>query len=214
MTGVLKCGNPGCGGYLSGQWVMSQGTGRKPGRPKAGEPLGPKAEQTPHSIVYACKSCRGCSVRDHYIEPLIYQVVTGRLASPDAVDLLRSKQFDPEEAKRLDDEKQTLYGQIRAAEAEYDDGIIDGRRLAARKDRVAEKLAAIEARQQDSERLRVFDGLPLGTPEVAEAVKRLSGDRLRAVIAVLVEFTVAPVGKGHRVNGERFDPKRVSTRWL
>lgn len=212
LTGVLKCGKPGCGGYLSGQWVMHN-TGGAPGRPKAGETKQPSG-QVAHSITYGCKKCRGVSIRAEYVEPLVYKVVSGRLAAPDAVDLLRSKQFDPEEAKRLDDEKQTLYGQIRAAEAEYDDGVIDGRRLAARKERVAEKLAAIEARQQDSERLRVFDGLPLGTPEVADAVKRLSGDRLRAVISVLVEFTVAPVGKGRRVNGERFDPDRVTTTWL
>jgi DNA invertase Pin-like site-specific DNA recombinase len=212
LTGVLKCGKPGCDGYLSGQWVMHP-TGGAPGRPKAGETKQPSG-QVAHSITYGCKKCRGVSIRAEYVEPLVYKVVSGRLAEPDAVDLLRSKQFDPDEAKRLDDEKQTLYGQIRAAEAEYDEGIIDGRRLAARKERVAEKLGAIEARQQDAERLRVFDGLPLGTPEVADAVKRLSGDRLRAVIGVLVEFTVAPVGKGRRVNGERFDPERVSVDWL
>ena len=45
-------------------------------------------------------------------------------------------------------------------------------------------------------------------------MKRLSGDRLRAVINVLVDFKVAPVGKGRRVNGERFDPDRVTTTWL
>ncbi len=32
LTGVLRCGKPGCGGYLSGMWVM-QPTGGKSGRP-------------------------------------------------------------------------------------------------------------------------------------------------------------------------------------
>jgi hypothetical protein len=128
--------------------------------------------------------------------------------------LLRATTFDADEAKRLDDEKQTLYGRIRAANAEYDDGIIDGRHLAARTERVNEKLAVIEAQLNDSERCRVFEGLPLGTPEVFDAVKRLSPDRLRAVIGVVVEFTVARVGKGGRANGQRFDPERVTTTWL
>ena len=36
-----------------------------------------------------------------------------------------------------------------------------------------------------------------------------SPDRFRAVVTVLMSLTVQPVGKGHRLNGERFDPNRV-----
>ena len=186
LTGVLQCGNPGCGGHLSGQWVM-QSVGARPGRPSAGEVRVPRREQPKraHSIAYQCKRCRRNSIRAHHVEPLVYGVVIGRLAEPDAVDLLRAKQFDPAEAKRLGDELQALYALVRVANDEYDDGIIDGRRLQARKDRVAEKIAAIQRRQQDAERLRVFDGIPLGTPEVDAAIRALSPDRLRAVIDVL-----------------------------
>ncbi|MDT5078133.1 MAG: hypothetical protein QOJ80_2770 [Mycobacterium sp.] len=190
LTGVLACGKEGCGGYLSG---YQSGNGDR---------------------AYRCKECFGVSIRAGFVEPIVYSVVGARLAESDAVDLLRAKQFDPELARKLDDEKQTLYGQIRAANAEYDDGIIDGRRLAARTERVNEKLAVIEAQLNDAERCRVFEDIPLGRPEAADAVKRLSPDRLRAVINVVVEFTVAPVGKGRRVNGERFDPDRVTTTWL
>ena len=56
----------------------------------------------------------------------------------------------------------------------------------------------------------MFDGLPLGQPEVADAVARLSPDRLRAVLAVLLTVTVMPVGKGGRV----FNPERVQVNWL
>lgn len=56
----------------------------------------------------------------------------------------------------------------------------------------------------------MFDGLPLGKPEVAEKVRQLSADRLRAVIDVLVEFVVAPVGKG----GHTFNPERVRVNWV
>ena len=37
-------------------------------------------------------------------------------------------------------------------------------------ERIRDKLAAIERRQQDQERLRVFDGIPLGKPETLAAV--------------------------------------------
>jgi hypothetical protein len=193
LTGVLQCGKPGCSGYLSGQCAKQPHNG-------------PRAR----SVIYACKLCHRVSIRAEHVEPLVHRLVSGRLAMPDAVDLLRAEQFDPEESKRLDDEKQSLYAQIRSAEAEYDDGVIDGRRLAGRIERVKQKLGTIERQRQDQEKLRVFDGLPLGTPEVEDAVQKLSADRFRAVIDVLVTLVVMPVGKG---GGKVFDPDRVDPRW-
>ena len=55
----------------------------------------------------------------------------------------------------------------------------------------------------------MFDGLPLGQPEVADAVARLSPDRLRAVLDVLMTVTVLQVGKRGRV----FNPQRVQVNW-
>lgn len=81
--------------------------------------------------------------------------------------------------------------------------------MTARKERVTEKLDAIDKAQMDQDRLRVFDGLPLGRPEVGEKIRALKPDRLRAVIDVLVEFVVTPVGKG----GHVFNPERVQVNW-
>jgi hypothetical protein len=55
----------------------------------------------------------------------------------------------------------------------------------------------------------VFEGIPLGTPEAADAVKRLSPDCFRAVLDVLLTVTVAPVGK----RGHVFNPERVQVTW-
>lgn len=197
LTGVLGCGKAGCGGYLSGQWVM-QPTGGKSGRPKAGETR-KSSGQVAHSITYACKSCRGCSIRAEHVEPLIYAVVGGRLAQPDAVDLLRADLHDTAEAEKLRGERATLLTRLDEIATERADGLIDGKGYRTMTDRINDRLADIERRQQDQERLRVFDGLPLGTPEVIERVRRLSPDRLRTVIGVLAEFVVAPVGKGGNV---------------
>lgn len=193
LTGVLQCGKPDCGGYLAGNWVMQKQAG------------GPRA----HAITYTCRRCRGVSIRAEHVVPLVYDIVGGRLAKPDAADLLKAEIHDEAEAEALRTEAQALYGQIEEAEAEYDDGVIDGRRLAARKERVAEKLAVIERKQQDAERLRVLADIPLGEPEAVEAVKQLSPDRFRAVVNLLVTITVAPVGKG----GHVFNPDRLSVEW-
>lgn len=183
LTGVAKCGK--CGNTLAGSY-------RTDGR-----------------IVYVCKACHGVSILAENIEPIVYGIVSRRLAMPDAVDLLKAEQHDSAEAEKLRRERAALLAQIAEAEREYDEGIIDGRRLAGRNERTTEKLAAVEARQHDQERLRVFDGLPLGTPEVVQAIERLSPDRFRAVLDVLATITVAPVGK----SGKIFNPERVQVAW-
>lgn len=192
LTGVLRCGREGCGGYLAGHWVMHRN-----GTPKA------------HSITYACKQCRGCSVRAEHVEPLVYKVIGGRLAQPDAVDLLKTELHDAADAEALRVERLALATRLDEIADERADGLLTGQQAARATARITEKLDAIERRQQDAERLRVFDGLPLGKPMVIEAVKQLSPDRLRAVIDVLIEFVVSPVGKGGKV----FKPERVRFTW-
>ena len=68
LTGVLGCGK--CGHYLSGMHTVSK------------------------TIAYQCKKCRGVGIAAHEVEPLIMGVIVGRLAKPDAVDLLRAELHD------------------------------------------------------------------------------------------------------------------------
>ena len=170
LTGVLRCGKPGCGGYLSGMWAM-QPTGGKPGRPKVGEKPRP-SEQVAHSITYSCKQCRGVSIRAEHVEPLLYQLVSGRLAMPDAVDLLKAELHDTAEAEALRGERATLLARLDEIADERADGLLTGKQARRATERITEKLAGIEARQQDQDRLRVFDGLPLGTPRSARRCGR------------------------------------------
>lgn len=191
LTGVLKCGK--CGSHLSGQWVMQQHRG------------GPRA----HSITYGCKACRGVSIRAEHVEPLLYRIVGDRLAMPDAVDLLKAEIHDEAEAEAIRLELETLYGNLDRYAVEHADGLLTARQVKISTDRDMEKIAKLERRQQDQERLRVFDEIPLGTPEAAAAVKHLSPDRFRAVLDVLATIIVTPVGKG----GHVFDPQRVGIEW-
>jgi hypothetical protein len=207
LTGVLLCGNDGCTGSMTAQWVM-QRTGGQSGRPKAGETKQHNGQRS-HKIVYTCKQCRGCSIRAEHVEPMIYAWVTGRLIREDAVDLLKAPGSDPVETQRLIDEKAVLHGRLNEIADERGDGLLTGAQAKRATERVQAKLDAITKLEQDAERMRVFDDIPLGTPEAADAIKNLSADRFRAVLNVLMEVTVLPVGKG----GKEFKPERVRVVW-
>jgi DNA invertase Pin-like site-specific DNA recombinase len=185
LSGMLQCGNPDCCGYLSGNWTSQK------------------------TIVYACRQCRGVSVRAAWLEEMLYGIVSGRLAMPDAVDLLRTEIHDAAEAEALRTEANTLLGELDNLAVERAEGLLTARQVKISTDIINQKLEAIERKQQDQERLRVFEGIPLGKPEVADAITRLSPDRFRAVLDVLMTVTVAPVGRA----GNAFNPERVQVNW-
>jgi DNA invertase Pin-like site-specific DNA recombinase len=184
LTGVLRCGA--CGHHLSGLVTAYA------------------------ALSYRCRRCFGVSVRGEHVEPLLMALLTGRLAQSDAIDLLNAEVHDEAEAESLRTQANTLAAELDTIGIERADGLLTGRQAKIATDRILERLAAIEARQHDQDRLRVFDGLPLGTPEVADAITALSADRLRAVIDVLMTVTVAPVGRG---GGRAFNPKRLQVSW-
>jgi DNA invertase Pin-like site-specific DNA recombinase len=186
LTGMLTCGRCGPPAYLAG--VTRSAGGR---------------------LVYRCKTCLRVSVTAELVEPLVYGVVAGRLAAPDSVDLLRAEQHDRAEAEAARLETNTLLARLDEIAAERADGLIDGKGYRTMTERINEKLHAIERRQQDQERARVFDGIPLGKPEVADAIEGLSPDRFRAVVDVLMTVSVAPVGK----IGKNFNPERIKVVW-
>jgi DNA invertase Pin-like site-specific DNA recombinase len=184
LTGILRCGA--CGHYLSGIVTAYA------------------------ALSYRCRECFGVSVRGEHVEPMLMALLTARLAQPDAIDLLKAELHDEAEAESLRTQANTLTTELDAIGIERADGLLTGRQAKIATDRILGKLAAIEARQHDQERMRVFGGLPLGAPEVADAIKALSADRLRAVIDVLMTVTIAPVGKG---GGRAFNPDRVQVAW-
>jgi len=185
LTGVLGCGK--CGGYLSGAYVG----------------------KTAKRLTYICKGCHGINVRADYVEPLLLDIVGGRLAMADAVDLLKAEIQDQEQAEAIRGEINVLYGELDALAVERAEGLMTARQVKISSDIIGEKIAKLERRQQDQERVRVFRDLPLGTAEAVDAVRALSADRFRAVVEVLMTVTVVPVGKSGRV----FNPERVRVNW-
>jgi hypothetical protein len=169
LTGMARCGK--CGATL----VMSY--------------------RTDGWIVYVCKVCHGISILADNLEPTVYPYLEDRLAQPDAVDLLRDKQHDAEEAERLRTEAMRLRAEIDNIGIERAEGLLTGRQTKIATDRLPANLAKLEARQHSQEHLRVFGGPPLSTPAVGVALAKLSADRIRAVLDILALVTVQPVGK-------------------
>lgn len=207
LTGLLRCGKcaaEGVDARLSGQWVMQKTEG-KPGRPKAGQTKDPHPGTRSHLITYACKRCRGCSIRAEQVEPIVHEAVLQWLSDEDATDLLRVPAADPAEAQRLLDEKSVLHDRLNEIADERADGLLTGAQAKRATERIQAKLDDLDKLQIDADRLRVLDGIPLGTAEVADALADLSTDRYRAVIDLLMTVTIEPVGKGGKV----FRPERV-----
>jgi DNA invertase Pin-like site-specific DNA recombinase len=194
LTGLMLCGKPGCGGYLHGNWQMQKHGG------------GPRA----HAICYTCKKCRGVSIRAEHIEPALYKLIGGRLAQEDASDLLIAEIHDEAEAEAIRTELSALYGELAQIGVERGQRLLTGQQAKIATDLIEADIAALKRRQQDAERLRVLEGIPLGKPEAVAAVRELSADRFRAVVAVVARIRVDPVGKGSHV----FAPERVKVTWL
>jgi DNA invertase Pin-like site-specific DNA recombinase len=190
LTGVMRCGKDGCEGRLAGNWVM-------------------QANGTGHAITYSCKPCRGVSVRAEHVEPLVLRALVKRLCRADSAKLLRKKTYDPVDAEKLAAQEQVLLGRLKEINYERATGKLDGVSYYEMKDVINADLAGIERRRQDQDRLRVLDGIPLGTDEAADAVEALSPDRLRKVLDLLAVITVLPVGKGNKV----FNRERVDIAW-
>jgi hypothetical protein len=189
LTSVMRCGRGGCDGKLAGNWQMQKHRG------------GPRA----HSITYRCKKCSGVSIRAEHVTPILYQVVGGRLAMPDAQDLLKDAGLDEAEAEAIRTELGDLYGELDNIGVERGQGLLTGRQAQIASEIVQQKIEALERKQQSHERLALFEDIPLGTPAAVDAIKKLSPDRFRAVINVLMTVTIMPVGKGSHV----FDERRV-----
>ena len=181
-----------------------QKAGGAPGRPRAGQVKEPHPGHRTRTVAYACKRCRRCGIRSDQVEAIINEAVLQRLRGADAADLLKVPAADPAEAQRILDEKAVLHGRLNEIADERADGLLTGAQARRATERIQDKLDALDRLQVDADRLRVLDGIPLGTAEVADALADLSTDRYRAVIDLLLTITVNPIGRcGNVFRAER-----------
>ena len=141
--------------------------------------------------------------------PIILGLVGGRLAKPDAADLLHDTKHDEADAEEIRQKIATLNDRLVELGVERAQGLLTGTQVRAATEVIEKQLAAIEAARRDRDKVAVFDGIRLGTPDAVKDIDELTPDRLRAVIDVLLEITIAPAGK----SGNVFNPERVQVVW-
>ncbi len=135
------------------------------------------------------------------------EVITARLARPDLADLLADT-GSSERAGELLAESRRLRERLTTVEADYDAGLIDGRRYATATEKVTAEWQAVE-----TERARLLAGTgPAGiltAPSPADAYRSSSLMIRRATVEFLAEITLHPAPRGSRT----FDPHTVAITW-
>ncbi len=155
---------------------------------------------------YRCAN--GCYSRSgNEIDPFVEAVITARLARPDLADLLTDA-GSTERAGELLATVRRLRGRLVTVEADYDAGLIDGRRYATATEKIAAELQAVE-----TERARLLAGAgPAGvltSPAPVEAYRSSSLMIRRATVDFLAEITLHPAPRGSRT----FNLETVEIAW-
>ena len=113
--------------------------------------------------------------------------MSGRLAMPDAVDLLQGRDARRGRGRGIRiGVGDALRPKLDRSASNAASGLLTGRQAKIATDRINEKIAKLERRQQDQERLRVFDGHPAGDARGRRRGQALSPERFRAVLDVLM----------------------------
>ncbi len=185
LSGIARCGV--CGGPL---------------RAAKGRAYKGKA-----SDIYRC-GVSSCVTRDlHQLEAYISTIVCGRLARPDAVELLRRD--EPESAVLARKAVEALRERLDVAAADYADSAITSEQLRTITARLRPQLLATERLVvPPGPDVQMLDGLA-GAPNVQEIWDSLDVSVQRRVIALLVSVKVARTRRGHG----GFDPDAVQVDW-
>jgi site-specific DNA recombinase len=169
---------------------------------ECGHTLGSGITTTTNRPNYQCKNCHKVSRNAQKVDAMVTEAVVWRLSRADAADL--TVDHTREDLADLQAQADALRAQAKAADDEYDDGIIDGVRLAARKAKVAEKLAPIKAQLDDADQAEIFDGV-IGAGDVDRAFDGLNLDRQRRIIHALLTVTVNQTGRGRQFREDDVD---------
>lgn len=155
--------------------------------------------------VYRCKSCHRVSRSVAKVDAYVCDWVTGRLAMPDAAELLVSEKRD--DIVQLRERAAALRKRLNQLATDFADGDLTPAQLKTATVRIKEQLAQLDTSMQDRNRARVFEGV-IGVDDVAAAFVALTLDRQRAVVAAMVTVTIEASGRG-----KRFDPALVVIDW-
>ncbi|MGI8682427.1 MAG: recombinase family protein [Mycobacteriales bacterium] len=184
LSGIARCAV--CGGRLFGVSEKGKGT------------------------LYRCESRRHVQAKAAPVDALVLAVITRRLSRPDAIGLLAAPERTGE-ATGLRDEDMRVRERLDGLAEAFAAAEIDRRQLAAGSARSNRRLDEIARALADLSHSPVLTGLAtaVDVEEEIQAMYTDDLDRLRAVIAYLVDVTLHPAGRGART----FRPESVRITW-
>lgn len=133
-------------------------------------------------------------------------MLRARLSRPDLVDLLASDP-DDDHVRRLSAEVARLRGRLAAVEADYDAGLIDGRRYAVAVEKVRAELGAAEVARARLAGTGVLSSV-IAAPDPAQAYDDAPLGTQRAVLDALASVSLLSAARG-----PKFDPATVRFDW-
>jgi site-specific DNA recombinase len=169
-----------------------------------GGPMRASLNRTVPSYRCAEKACVSRNRRD--VEDLVVGVVLGRLARPDAADLLNPKRTDA--ARSAAEELSTLQARLDVAADDYADGKIDARQLERITQRLRPKIDAATTQARTLDDSPLLEGL-VGVKDVRKRWDSLPLTRQRAVMDLLMSVRVMRAAQGARI----FDPETIEIVW-
>lgn len=155
---------------------------------------------------YWCPVGGHISRRMQPIDDLVLAVARARLARPDVLRAFTTR--DDAAAAELNAAADALRARLETIEADYDAGLIDGRRYKTANDRVQAEIKAVQAkRAQLLGNSTVASVLTTGEPVAMFDAASL--DTKRAVLDALMTVTIQP----RRTRSHSFDPESVVIEW-
>jgi site-specific DNA recombinase len=183
LSGIARCGR--CGGTLRG--AAAHMSGKK---------IQPRA--------YSCTSCFKLRRKADAVDEVVESVVVARLSKPDAASLFGG---NPDALRQAREQVRAIEARMEIAADQFADGVTTGPQLERINAKLKPQLEAARASlraHEPSPDMDEFTG-----PKTAEAWKRATIDRKRAVIEAIMTITILPSGAGRS-----FDPDQVKVEWI
>lgn len=157
---------------------------------------------------YACGSCFRCVANTGPVDEAVAELVVGRLAQEDGLDLLST---DRDRARTARTEIEGMRARLKTAASMFARGEIDGEQLATMTASIREQIAEQEkeiAKHAPTPALEGF-GREARASTVQEAWYAASIEIRRAVVQELMTVTLMPSGSGKRWTKDRLQVKWV-----
>jgi DNA invertase Pin-like site-specific DNA recombinase len=161
---------------------------------------------------YHCATVAGSHLRRQAlpVDDLVSRLITGRLARPDAADLLPLATRPDVDVRALRAEQAALRELLDEQARLHARRIIDERQLEAGSIEIRGKLHVIETQLEAAAPVSPLAGIA-GRPDAADVWAGLDLGRKREIVKTLVTVTLLPMTG--RLRGVVFDPDSVRIRW-